>query len=50
MSGCEIDHSDYKNNGLITKIWGEAGWTFNHAATFGYPLEPTEEQKIKYKN
>ena len=52
MQECPIDHhqSDYKNNGLITKIWGEPGWTFNHAATFGYPLEPTDEQKIKYKN
>ena len=50
MSNCNIDHSDYKNNGLITKIWGSPAWTFNHSVTFGYPLEPTEEQKIKYKN
>ena len=50
MSNCNIDHSDYKNNGLITKIWGNAGWTFNHSVTFGYPLEPTPEQKMQYKN
>jgi len=50
MSECNIDHSDYKNNGLITKIWGGPGWIFNHSVTFGYPLEPTEEQKLKYKN
>lgn len=50
MTSCNIDHSDYKNNGLITKIWGEPGWTFNHSITFGYPLEPNEEQKNKYKN
>ena len=50
MTDCNIDHSDYKNNGLITKIWGGPGWIFNHSVTFGYPLEPTEEQKIKYKN
>lgn len=50
MTSCDVDHSDHKNNGLITKIWGGAGWTFNHSVTFGYPLEPTEEQKSKYKN
>ena len=50
MEKCNIDHSDHKNNGLITKIWGGPGWIFNHSATFGYPLEPTDEDKIKYKN
>jgi hypothetical protein len=50
MSSCDTDHSDYRNNGLITKIWGNPGWTFNHSVTFGYPLEPTEEQKTQYKN
>lgn len=47
---CDINHTDYKNNGLITKIWGGPGWTFNHSVTFGYPLEPTDEQKTEYKN
>lgn len=41
--------ADNKNNGLITKIWGGSGWTFNHAVSFGYPLEPTTEQKESYK-
>lgn len=49
MTSCNIDHSDYKNNGLITKIWGGPGWTFNHAVTFGYPLEPSEQQKKEYR-
>ena len=50
MTTCNIDHSaDYRNNGLITKIWGEAGWTFGHAITYGYPIEPTNEQKKEYK-
>jgi hypothetical protein len=40
---------DNKNNGLITKIWGGAGWLFGHSVTFGYPLEPTEEQKQFFK-
>lgn len=50
MSSCNIDHSDYKNNGLITKIWGGPGWTFNHSVTFGYPIEPTDEQKQQYRD
>jgi hypothetical protein len=41
--------TENKNNGLITKIWGGPGWTFGHAVTFGYPLEPTPEQKADYK-
>ena len=42
--------SNNKNNGLITKIWGPSGWEFLHSVTFGYPINPTEEQKINYKN
>lgn len=41
---------DNKNNGLITKIWGESGWKFGHSVSFGYPLEPTDEQKSDYKD
>lgn len=37
------------NNGLVTKIWGPPAWTFLHSVTFGYPVEPTEEHKEKYK-
>lgn len=50
MKECKINHDDYKNNGLITKIWGGPGWIFNHSITFGYPLNPTLEQKEKYRN
>jgi hypothetical protein len=49
MTSCNIDHSDYRNNGLITKIWGGPGWIFNHSVTFGYPIEPSNEQKKEYK-
>lgn len=37
------------NNGLITKIWGPALWTGLHCITFGYPINPTDEQKENYK-
>lgn len=38
------------NNGLITKIWGKHLWEALHAITFGYPINPTEEQKDNYYN
>jgi hypothetical protein len=37
-----------KNNGMITKIWGPGLWTALHSITFGYPIEPTKEQKKWY--
>lgn len=37
------------NNGLITKIWGPAMWDSVHSITFGYPLEPSKEDKERYK-
>ena len=44
------DRQENINNGLITKIWGSPGWTFNHSVTFGYPINPTAQQKEDYKN
>jgi hypothetical protein len=38
-----------ENNGLITKIWGAPTWDSGHAITFGYPIKPTFEQKLKYR-
>ena len=40
---------DNKNNGLITKIWGPAVWESLHCIAFGYPVEPTDEQRQNYK-
>jgi hypothetical protein len=39
-----------QNNGLITKVWGSAGWTFLHSVTYGYPIKPTDENKQHYKD
>ncbi|BCS83409.1 putative FAD-linked sulfhydryl oxidase [Cotonvirus japonicus] len=50
QSKCTINHGDYRHNGLITKVWGSAGWTFNHAVTFAYPIYPTAEDKRRYRN
>ncbi len=42
---------DYnENNGMITKIWGPGLWVGLHTISFGYPLHPTEEEKINYYN
>ena len=40
---------DNINNGLITKIWGPSLWIGLHCITFGYPINPTDEQKENYK-
>ena len=36
------------NNGLITSIWGPPEWESFHAKTFGYPIKPSNKQKITY--
>ncbi|AAV50637.1 putative FAD-linked sulfhydryl oxidase [Acanthamoeba castellanii mimivirus] len=28
--------------------WGIYGWTFSHAVALGYPINPTEEDKLRY--
>src|SRR5579872_3793999 len=38
------------NNGLITSIWGPPEWESFHSFTFGFPIKPTEEQKLDYLN
>ena len=50
LNQCHIDHADNVNNGLITKVWGGPAWTFLHAVTFGYPINPTEIIKNQYKD
>jgi hypothetical protein len=37
------------NNGLMTKIWGPRAWFFANSVAFGYPVNPTSEQKQQYK-
>jgi hypothetical protein len=45
----EVKLDDSKTNGLITKIWGPHFWETLHCVSFGYPLEPTEQNKKDYK-
>jgi len=37
-------------SGLITKIWGPHMWITLHSITFGYPPNPTDEDKQDYKS
>ena len=46
-NNCKLD--DSKTNGLITKIWGPHFWETLHCVSFGYPLEPTEQNKKEYR-
>lgn len=42
---------DYESgDGMMTKIWGAAAWHFLHTISFNYPVKPTKEQKIHYRN
>jgi hypothetical protein len=35
---CDLSCKDPNvDNGMMTKVWGPAGWLFLHAITFGYP-------------
>lgn len=45
-----MDKNIDNDNGLITKIWGPHLWKSLHCITFGYPVNPTDEQKKQYKN
>ena len=39
----------HSGNGMITKIWGPPAWVTFHAISFGYPMKPSPEQKLNYR-
>jgi hypothetical protein len=42
---------DYiSGDGMVTKIWGPIAWTLMHTISFNYPIHPTEEDKIHYRD
>ena len=45
----ELKLDESKNNGLITKIWGEHMWESIHSITFGYPVEPSQQDRDNYR-
>ena len=42
---------DYNNdNGILTSVWGPSLWHSLHCISVNYPVNPTKEDKIHYKN
>ena len=42
---------DYNaGDGMMTSVWGAPMWHYLHTMSFNYPVEPTKEQKINYRN
>jgi len=40
----------YSGDGFLTTVWGPAQWHMLHTISFNYPVNPTKEQKIQYRN
>lgn len=45
----EMSVDNNANNGLLTKIWGPPAWMTMQCFAFGYPINPTLEQKKNYR-
>jgi hypothetical protein len=42
---------DYNaGDGMITSVWGPPLWHYLHTMSFNYPVNPTPEDKIHYRN
>jgi len=42
---------DYNaGDGMITSVWGPPLWHYLHTMSFNYPVNPTAEDKINYRN
>ena len=35
---------------MLTAVWGPSLWHFLHTMSFNYPVEPTRDQKVYYRN
>lgn len=40
----------YSGDGFLTTVWGPAFWHSLHTISFNYPVKPTSEEKIQYRN
>lgn len=50
MENKDKQDTDNSTFGLLTKIWGPHFWETLHCASFGYPINPTEDERTHYKN
>jgi hypothetical protein len=39
----------YSGDGMLTAVWGPSMWHFLHTMSFNYPVSPTNEDKIHYR-
>ena len=37
-------------DGMLTTVWGPAMWHYLHTMSFNYPVNPTNDDKINYRN
>ena len=43
--------SDYlSSDGMLTSVWGPSMWHYLHIMSFNYPIKPTYQEKIQYRN
>lgn len=40
----------YSGDGFLTGVWGPPFWHTLHTISFNYPVKPTEEDKLHYRN
>ena len=46
-----FNESDFNSaDGMLTSVWGPSMWHFLHTISFNYPVKPTKQDKINYKN
>ncbi len=38
------------NNGMLTTVWGPGTWHFLHTMSFNYPVNPSREDKRRYRD
>ena len=37
------------SDGMLTNVWGPAMWHYLHTMSFNYPVNPTNKDKLRYK-
>jgi hypothetical protein len=48
---CVFSEKDYNSgDGFLTKVWGPMTWFLLHQISFNYPVNPTHENKVNYRN
>ena len=40
----------YSGDGMLTTVWGPSLWHYLHTMSFNYPINPTKNDKINFKN